>query len=73
MLSKHELKETFDIDEFGFSFQTMSKKCMHFKGKKCPDEKQSKIMLTGLGGGNAVVDKLLMIIIRTKRLFNNVL
>ena len=65
-MSKYEPKQILNTEEFGFSFQAMPKKSMHFKDKKCADDKQSKVKQTGLAVGNVVGEKLPMFIIRKR-------
>ena len=49
ILSKHELKDIYNADEFGLFYD----KSLHYKGERCSGGKRSKVRLTGLAAGNA--------------------
>ena len=63
LLSKYDLKDIFNADEFGLFYQCLPNKTYHFKGQKCSGGKNSKVRLTGMAAGNAVGEKLPMFLI----------
>ena len=63
LLSKHDLKDIFNANEFGLFYQCLPNKTHHFKGQKCSGGKNSKIRLTGMIAGNAIGEKLPMFVI----------
>ena len=75
ILSRYELKDTFNADEFGPFYQALPSKSMHFKNERCSGSKFSKVRLTGLAGANATGKKLPMFVIGKSakpRCFKNV-
>ena len=58
ILSRHELKDIFNADEFGLFYQALPSKSMHFKNERCSGGKFSKVLLTGLAAANATGEKL---------------
>ena len=63
ILSKYELKDIYNADEFGFLCQALPDKSLHYKGERCSGGKHSKVRLTGLGSGNATGEKLPLFVI----------
>ena len=63
LLSKYDLKDIFNADEFGLFYQCLPNKTYHFKGQKCSEGKNSKVRLTGMAVGNAVGENLPMFVI----------
>ena len=54
ILSKHQLKDLFNADEFALFFQCLPKKKLNLESGKCPGSKKIKIRLEwakGLGDG----------------------
>ena len=75
LLSKYDLKDIFNADEFGLFYQCLPNKTYHFKGQKCSGGKNSKVRLTGMAAGNAIGEKLLMFVIgksKTPRCFKHI-
>ena len=63
LLSKYDLKDIFNADEFGLFYQCLPNKTYHFKGRKCSEGKNSKVRLNGMLAGNAFGEKLPMFVI----------
>ena len=42
ILSRYELKDIFNTDEFGLFYQAMPNKSLHFKGERCAGENTAK-------------------------------
>lgn len=63
ILSRYELKDVYNADEFGLFYQALPDKSLHFKGERCSGGKRSKVRLTGLAAGNAAGEKLPMFVI----------
>ena len=63
LLSKYNLKNIFNADEFGLFYQYLPNKIYHFKGQKCSGGKNSKVRLAGMAAGNAVGEKPPMFVI----------
>ena len=63
LLSKYDLKDIFNADEFGLFYQCLPNKTYHFKGQKCSGGKNSKVRLTGMASGNAIGEKLPIFVI----------
>ena len=61
ILSKYELKDIYNADEFGFFYQALPDKSLHYKSERCHGGKHSKVRLTGLAAGNATGEKLPLI------------
>ena len=55
-LSKYDLKNIFNADEFSLFYQCLPNKT-YFKGQKCFGGKNSKVRLTGKAAGNAIGEK----------------
>ena len=64
LLSKYDLKDIFNADEFGLFYQRLPNKTYHFKGQTCSGRKNSKVRLTGMAAGNAIGEKLPMFVNR---------
>ncbi|XP_065642745.1 tigger transposable element-derived protein 4-like [Hydra vulgaris] len=63
ILSRYELRDVYNADEFGLFYQQSPTKTFHLKDERCAGGKLSKVRLTGLAAGNGVVKKLSMFII----------
>ena len=63
LLSKYDLKDSFNADEFGLFYQCLPNKAYPFKGQTFPGGKNSKVRLTGMAAGNAMEEKLPMFVI----------
>ena len=75
LLSKYDLKDIFNPDEFSWFYQCLPNRTYHFKGQKCSGRKNSKVGLTGMAVGNAVEEKLPMFLIgkfKTPRCFKHI-
>ena len=48
ILSRYELKDIYNADDFGLFYQGLSKKTLHLKSEKCSGGKYSKLRLTGM-------------------------
>ena len=48
ILSRYELKDIYNTDDFGLFYQGLSKKTLHLKSEKCSGGKYSKLRLTGM-------------------------
>ena len=64
ILSKYELKDIYNANEFGLFYQALPDKSLHYKGEHCNGGKHSKVRLTGLAAGNATGEKLPLVVIR---------
>ena len=62
MSSNYSLADTYKTVEYGLFCQELSRKIMHFKKEKCVGGKFSKRRLTRLAAGNALGQKLHMVI-----------
>ena len=63
ILSRFEMKDIYNADEFGLFFQGLPKKTLHMKGEKCSGGKHSKVRLTGMAAASAVGEVLPMFVI----------
>ena len=75
ILSKYNLNQIYNADEFGLFYCAQTNKSLHLKNKNCVGGKHSKLHLTGLTAANAAEEKLLLFVIRkTKkaRCFNHI-
>ena len=63
ILSRYELKDIYNADEFGLFYQMLPTNTYHVKGERCAGGKFSKVRLTGLAAGNALGEKLPMFVI----------
>ena len=63
ILSRYELMDIYNADEFGLFYQALPNKSFHFKGDRCSGGKHSKLRLTGLAASNAIGEKLPMFFI----------
>ena len=63
ILSRYDLRDIYNADEFGLFYQQLPTKSFHLKGERCAGEKFSKVRLTGLAAGNAAGEKLPMFVI----------
>ena len=63
ILSKYELKDIFNADEFGLFDQCLPDKTFNLVSEKCSGGKKSKIRLTGMAAANALGEKLEMFVI----------
>ena len=48
ILSRYQLKDIFNADEFGLFYEVMTSKSLHFRGKHCSRGKHRKVQLTGI-------------------------
>ena len=58
LLSKYDLKDIFNAEEFRLFFQCLPNKTYHFKGQTCSGGKNSKVRLTAMAAGNAIGEKI---------------
>ena len=75
ILSRYEVKDVYNADEFGLFYRGLPKKTLHMKGEKCSGGKHSKVRLTGMAAASAVGEKLPMFVIGKSakpRCFKNV-
>ena len=75
LLTKYDLRDIFNADEFGLLYQCLPNKTYHFKGQKCSVGKNSKVKLTGIATGNAIREKLPIFVIgksKTPRCFKRI-
>ena len=75
ILSRYELKDIHNADEFDLFYQGLPKKTLHLKGEKCGGGKYSKVRLTGMAKASATGEKLPMFVIgksATPRCFKHV-
>ena len=63
LLSKYDLKDIFNADEFGLFYQCLPNKTYHFEGQKCSGGKNSKVRLTGVAAGSEIEEKRPMFVI----------
>ena len=63
ILSRYELKDIYNADEFGLFYQRLPKKTLHLKGEKFSNGKYSKVRLTGMAASSATGEKLPMFVI----------
>ena len=62
ILSRYELRDIYNTDEFGSFYQQLPTKSFHLKGEQCARGKFSKVCLTGLAARNRVDEKLHMLV-----------
>ena len=67
LLSKYDLKDIYNADEFGLFYQCLPNKTYQLKSEKCYGQKLSKIRITGMEAANAMDDKLPMLVIGKPR------
>ena len=75
MLSKYELKQTYNADEFSLFYRAQPEKSLHLQDERCVGGKHSKLRLTRLAAGNAAREKLPMFVIgksKSPRCFKNI-
>ena len=75
ILSRYELKDIYNEDEFGLFYQALPDKSFYFIGNRCSSGKHSKIRFTGLAAGSATGEKLPLFVIGKSakpRCFNGV-
>ena len=65
ILTKYQLKDIYNADEFGLFYQALSDKSLHEKCERWSGGEYSKVSLTGLAAGTAMVENLLMFLIGT--------
>ena len=63
LLSRYELKDIYNADEFGLFYQCLSNRPLHLKGERCAGGKYGKMRLTGTSAGNAVGEMLPLFVI----------
>ena len=63
MLSKYELDQIYNADEFGLFYRAQPEKSLHLKIERCFGGKHSKLRLTGLAAANAAGEKLPIFVI----------
>ena len=54
ILSRYDLRDVYNADEFGLFYQQLPTKSFRLKGERCAGGKFSKVHLTGLAAGNRV-------------------
>ena len=59
LLSKYDLKDIFNADEFGLFYQCLPNKTYHFKGQKWSGGKNSEVRLNGVAAGNEIGENFL--------------
>ena len=63
ILARHQLKDSFNADEFGLFYEALPSKSLHFRCKRCPGGKHSKVWLTRMAASNALGEKIQMFVI----------
>ena len=63
ILCRYDLQEIFNADEFGLFYQMLPTNTYHTKGERCAGGKFSKVRLTRLAAGNALGEKVPMLVI----------
>ena len=63
ILSKYDLNQIYNADEFGLFYRNQLYKSLHLKNENCVGGKHSKLRLTGLTVANAVGEKLPLFVI----------
>ena len=63
ILSKYDLNQIYNADEFGLFYRNQLYKSLHLKNENCVGGKHSKLRLTGLAAANAVGEKLPLFVI----------
>ena len=63
ILSKYELKDIYNADEFDLFYQALPDRYLHYKGEHCSGGKHSKVRLTGVAATNATGEKLPLFVI----------
>ena len=74
ILSKYDLNQIYNADEFGLLYRTLPNKSIHLKNENCVGGKHSKLSLTGLTSANADGEKLPLFVIgkfQKPRCFNH--
>ena len=56
ILARYQLKNIFNVDEFGLFYEALPSRFLHFRGKHCLGGKHSKVRLTGMAASNAFSD-----------------
>ena len=54
MLTRYQLKDIFNADEFGLIYKTLPSKSLQFRGKRCSGGKHRKVRLTGMAASNTL-------------------
>ena len=68
ILSKYDLTQICNIDEFGLFYRAQPNKSPHLKNEICVGGKHSKLRLTGLAAANVAGEKLRLFVIgKTKK------
>ena len=63
ILSRYELRDIYNADEFGLFYQQLPIKSFHLKGERCTEGQFSKVRLTELAAGNGLDETLPMLVI----------
>ena len=63
ILSKYDLNQIYNADEFSLFYRAQPNKPLHLKNQNCVGSKHSKLRLTGLTAANAVGEKLPLFLI----------
>ena len=75
LLSNYNLKDIYNVDEFGLFFQCLPNKTYQLKSEKCSGGELSKIRITGMEAASATGEKLPMFVVgkaEKPRCFKNV-
>ena len=67
ILSKYDLNQIYNADEFGLFNRAQPNKSLYLKNKNCGGGKYSKLRLTGLTAANTVGEKLPLFVIGTSK------
>ena len=63
LLTRHQLKDIFNADEFGLFYEALPLKFLHFRGKHCSGGKHRKARLTVMAASNALDEQIPMFVI----------
>ena len=61
-LSKYDLNQIYNADEFGLFYRAQPNTSLYLKNQNCVGSKHSKLRLTGLAAANAVGEKLPLLV-----------
>ena len=54
MLTRYQLKDIFNADEFGLIYKALPSKSLQFRGKRCSGGKHRKVRSTGMAASNTL-------------------
>ena len=63
ILTRYQLSDIYNADEFDLFYEALSSKILHFRKQRCSGGKHSKVRITGMAACNALGENIPMFVV----------